>query len=57
MSAFMKIDTFIPQSAILTPFLTAMPAISLCIIDPEKRENFSNVLITSVADYSFLRTT
>ena len=47
----------IPQSAILTPFLTPMPAIShfaLLILSPEKRENLSNVLITSVADFSFL---
>ena len=40
------------------PFLTPMPAIShfaLLILSPEKRENLSNVLITSVADFSFLR--
>ena len=46
------------QRAILTPFLTPIPAIlhfALLILGPEKGENLSNVLITSVADFSFFR--
>ena len=49
---------FITQSAILTPFLTPMPAIlhfALFTAMAEKRENLLNVLITSVADFSFLK--
>ena len=48
---------FISQSAILTPFLAPMPAIShfaLLILSPEKRENLQNILITSVAVSRFL---
>ena len=48
----------IPQSAIVTPFLTPIPGVShfaLLILSPEKRENLSNALITSVTDFSFLR--
>ena len=42
----------------LNPYLTPMPAIShfvLLMLWPEKRENLSNVLITAVADFSFLK--
>ena len=48
----------IPQNAIVTPFSTLVPAISLfplLILSPEKGENLSNILITSVADFLFLR--
>ena len=35
--------------------MSAISHFALLILSPEKRENLSNVLITSVADFSFLR--
>ena len=54
------LNRYIPfhsQSTIWSPFLTSMPAIShfvWLILRPQTRENLSNVLITSVTDFSFL---
>ena len=46
------------MSVILIPFLTPMLAIShfaFLILGPQKREHLSNILITSVDDFSFLK--